>query len=215
MFWRRWIRAHPERIAEARDPRRPFPEELLRCFAHLDRTRIDVLEVGAGIFGFGNWHPTLQIRLVRTDILAERYNRMLERSGIELPIHPVYADAEKLVPQFGADSFDLVYATNCLDHMEQPVTAVLQMVSVARQDGYVVMWHEVDEAEHQDYAGLHQWNLNADGGHLIIWNQAVRHDVTEMLGASCEVRADVRDDVLHVEIRKRVPGVISGPDRGR
>lgn len=193
----------------ATDPRSPFPEDLLPFFEHIDGRRVDVLEVGSGLVGLGHWHPTRDIRLVRTDVLADQYNRLLHRRGIQLPVPIVFADAERLVPQFGADSFDLVYATNCLDHMQRPVAALLQMISVTRVSGFVVMWHEIDEGARQDYAGLHQWNLCAEDGHLIIWNDVERHDMTTALADSCDVLAEARGELLYTEIRKRTGAVVS------
>jgi SAM-dependent methyltransferase len=123
-------------------------------------------------------------------------------------VRTIYADAEQLIPQFGLDAFDLVFATNCVDHMQRPVAAIGQMLSVVRKGGSVVLRHEVNEGQHQDYAGLHQWNLNAEGGHFVIWNEKERHDLTELLRDSCEVAATIRDEILYTDIRKLVAGEI-------
>lgn len=202
-FWRRWISKSPDLLTAARDPKRPFPPNLVSFLEQIGRRRVDVLEVGSGVIGPGHWHPDFEIHFVRTDVLADRYNRLLERHGIKLPFPVIQADAETLVAQFGAESFDLVHATNCLDHMERPVLAVTQMVAVTRPGGFVVMRHEIDEGAHQDYAGLHQWNLRAEDGRFIIWNEAERHDVTALLADSCDVLAEVQGDLLYTEIRKR------------
>jgi SAM-dependent methyltransferase len=212
LFWSRWLGRHPDRVAELVDPSRPFDPELTRFIEHVQGERVQVLEVGAGplsTVGFAS--AGRRIELTPTDILATRYARVLARRGITPPAPTIYADAERLVPQFGLDAFDLVFATNCVDHMERPLTAVAQMLSVVRPGGFVVLLHEVDEGAHQDYVGLHQWNLTTDGGRFVIWNQRERHDITSLLAGRCQVTAYVRDAILHTEIRKLHPGEIGLP----
>ena len=53
--------------------------------------------------------------------------------------------------------------------------------------------HRRNEAQHQLYHGLHQWNLDCVDGRLVIWNPKARHDVHEHFAG----RADCRtEDVL-------------------
>jgi SAM-dependent methyltransferase len=211
VFWSRWLRQHRDRVNELVDPARPFPADFARYVEHAHKDPIEVLEVGAGPFGaVGAAHPTRRIALTLTDVLAGQYDRLLTKQKIQRPVPVIHADAEHLVEQFGADAFDLVIATNCVDHMETPLVAIGEMLSVARTGACVVLLHEVDEAEHQDYAGLHQWNLNVDGaGHFVIWNQEKRHDLTQSLQESAEVTAYLRDEILYTEIRKKRSGVVT------
>jgi SAM-dependent methyltransferase len=209
IFWSRWIGKNRDRVRELTDPNLAFPDELLRYVEHVRTDPVEVLEVGAGPFSvIGSRHDARRFHVTATDVLAPQYDRMLARNRIEPPVRTIYADAEQLIPQFGLDAFDLVFATNCVDHMQRPVAAIGQMLSVVRKGGSVVLRHEVNEGLHQDYAGLHQWNLNAEGGRFIIWNEKERHDLTELLRDSCEVVAAIRDDILYSDIRKLVAGEI-------
>ena len=211
IFWSRWLRQHRDRVSELTNPARPFDGDFMRYVEHVQSDPIEVLEVGAGPFGaVGAAHPTRRIALTLTDVLAAQYDRLLAKQNIQRPTPVIHADAEHLVEQFGADAFDLVIATNCVDHMESPLIAIREMLSVARSGASVVLLHEVDEAEHQDYAGLHQWNLNVDAaGHFVIWNQEARHDLTKLLRDSAEVTAYLRNDILYTEIRKTRSGVVA------
>ena len=209
IFWGRWMSRQRDRMAELLAPDRPFPPELFRYVEHVGHDPIDVLEVGAGPFtAFGASHPTRRFNITPTDVLAPRYDRLLARRKIDPPLRTIHADAERLVAQFGAGAFDLVFAANCVDHMERPLLALGQMISVARKGAFIVLNHEVNEGVEQEYAGLHQWNLNEEGGHFIIWNEEERHDVTELLRGSCEVGAAIREGILYTEIRKLTDGVI-------
>ncbi|HEY6139040.1 MAG TPA: class I SAM-dependent methyltransferase [Thermoanaerobaculia bacterium] len=207
LFWHLWARrfrnpSHPHRWLL--DPKRPLSPEIQDLLAASPSTPLRILEVGAGpITSMGLVHPERQVEIVPTDLLASRYARILKRHGIEPPLPTVFADAERLTEQFGENRFDLVFATNCIDHTADPLRAVRQMVAVTKPGGYVLMYHEVDEAEHQDYAGLHQWNLAEREGRFVVWNRSRSFDLSALLAPSCMTEAGVRDGLLRVLICKR------------
>ena len=188
---------------------RPVARSLWPLIEQVSSDPVKILEVGAGpIATIGFSHPTRRLQITPTDVLAAKYDRILGKRGITPFVRTIYADAERLTAQFGADAFDLVYAANCLDHMRDPLTAIREMVSVVRPGGHVVMEHLVDEGVQQDYSGLHQWNLRAEDGHFILWNPSHRYDVSALLSPTCDVRVqlaegDTRDSNLRVEVRKR------------
>ena len=162
-----------------------------------------VLEVGAGpISNIGRHHPTKEIQLTPTDVLAKEYDRLLAARSLKPPVPTVYADAEHLSQFFAPNSFDLVYAGNCLDHMSNPRQAIEEMVKVVRPGGWIVLFHRANEAEQQDYAGLHQWNLSADEGRFILWTPTQRVDITELLAAECGTHTSLIDGHVWVEITK-------------
>ncbi|HUF80441.1 MAG TPA: methyltransferase domain-containing protein [Burkholderiales bacterium] len=162
-----------------------------------------MLEVGSGpIPSLGISHPTRRVEVIATDVLAKQYDRLLKWRGITPPVRAVYADMERLSSHFGSGVFDLVYASNCVDHTENALLAILEMVAVLRPGGHVIMDHMVDEGAQQDYAGLHRWNMNASDGRLLLWNERARHDIGQVLGASCEIRAGCTDGIVTAEIRR-------------
>ena len=205
LFWDRWLgkRRSDPALAELLREDRPVPQGLQRFVERAPAGRVRILEVGAGPIGaIGEVHPTRQVEVVPTDILADEYNRVLRRRGLRPRIPTLRADMERLAEQFGADAFDLVYAANCIDHTGDAPRAIEEMVRVLRPGGYLVMEHFEDEGAHQDYAGLHQWNLSLAEGRLALWNEARRYDVAEALAGRCEVEASSSGGQIHVEIRK-------------
>jgi len=208
VFWDRWLarRVAGGPAGSALPEAHAFPEALARLVGHVAGRPVKVLEVGAGLAAsVGAQHRALDVDVVATDVLAAQYRRILRRRGLR-PANPtIHADAEALTPQFGRDAFDLVYAANCIDHTRDALRAIREMVAVVRPGGYVVMDHFENEGAQQDYAGLHEWNLCANGGRFELWNERARHDVAAALGPGCEVRAASSDGLLHVEIRK-LPG---------
>jgi hypothetical protein len=81
--------------------------------------------------------------------------------------------------------------------------------SICLTSRYIVMDHFEDEGQHQDYIGMHQWNLQAEGGRPSLWNESERYDLAQLLGGSCEVHAANANGTLHVEIRK-LPATSAG-----
>lgn len=81
---------------------------------------------------------------------------------------PVAGEAERLADAFGENSFDLVYARNCLDHGYDPMLAIQQMLKVVRVGGVVLFEHGVNEGERQGYQGLHQWNFCVSDDRFVI-----------------------------------------------
>lgn len=205
LFWDRWL-ARRLSGGTGPDSLRADRPVARRFWPFIERSPSDpvrILEVGSGpIPGMGTSHPTRRIEVVATDVLAREYERLLKRHGIAPPVRAIPADMERLSRQFGPNAFDLVYAANCVDHAEDALRAILEMVEVVRPGGYVIMDHIVDEGVHQNYAGLHQWNMNAPEGRLLLWNEKARHDVAQVLGASCEVHTECADGIVKVEIRK-------------
>jgi len=183
---------------------RPVKASLRPLIEQVPTEPVRILEVGSGpIASVGFSLPGRRLQITATDVLAKQYDWILRRHNIKPAVRTIYADAERLTAQFGADAFDLVYASNCIDHMQDPLAAIREMVNVVRPGRNVVMEHLLDEGAHQDYAGLHQWNLHAEDGRAILWNRSQRHDLNDLLAQSCDVRASLQDENLYVEIRKR------------
>jgi SAM-dependent methyltransferase len=206
LFWERWLArlfADPSGAARLRDAAL-VPESLWRFVERVPADPVKILEVGAGPFAsIGSGHPRRRVEVTATDVLADKSTRILRRRGVTPKVPVIYADAERLSRQFGADAFDLVYAANCIDHTDDALRAIHEMVSVVRPGGFIVMDHFQDEGAHQDYAGLHAWNLRAEHGKLVLWNLKHRHDVTRLLAGACDVQVSSAGSDLHVEIRKR------------
>lgn len=206
LFWAVWLGSvrHREQRDELLDPNRRLLPELDPVLERIAPRRVRVLEVGAGpMSALGRLHPTKEIDLVPTDLLADWYRRLLALRGLDPPVPTVRADAERLRDSFAAESFDLVFAANCLDHMEHPLRAIEEMVAVVRPGGWVVLSHGRDEGERQEYTGLHRWNLREAHGRFFLWRPGEEIDVSERLGPRCAVIARTTVDQVRVEIEKR------------
>jgi sugar transferase (PEP-CTERM/EpsH1 system associated) len=149
---------------------------------------VDILDVGAGPLTYlgKRWgHRTLRITAV--DPLAEQYDRLLEKHGVEPLVHTQSGSAERLTDLFAVNRFDLVHARNCIDHCDDPVRAIQQMVAVVKPGGVVYMHHAVNEADTQHYSGFHQWNLYDRDGQLYVGNRNQAINITELLAPVADV----------------------------
>jgi len=208
-FWDEWFRTRgsnwPEEYARRLDSGAPLADCHRSFIDHLPQTEIRILDVGAGpLTLIGKTHPTKRLVIVATDVLAEQYDVLLGKYGVEPPVRTLFADAEKLADQFGDESFDFVNAVNCIDHTANPIEAVRQMIRVVKTGCFVFLSHAQNEAENQLYAGLHQWNLVSDSGDFVVKGRRQSTNVSRELASlaefSCQTNAD---SGLHVQIRKK------------
>jgi len=192
-FWRNWLSKKgmywPDDFRARLDPDRPLEGHLAPYLDRVDAERIRLLDVGSGpLTKLGKTHPSKRLEITATDLLAEDYDRLLAEFAIVPPVRTVYADAERLVAQFGADAFDIVHAQNCIDHTADPFRAIEQMVAVAKPGGYVVLYHAENEGQREQYNQLHQWNFTCEDGAFIIRDRTGRTvNVTHRLAALCDV----------------------------
>jgi len=140
-----------------------------------------ILDVGAGpLTWLGKIHNGKPIDLTAVDPLAPEYDKIFEKYQISPPVRTQEAAAEDLTKKFPANSFDLVFARNCIDHAFSPEHAVLQMIEITRPGCYVLMEHRQNEAEHEQYLGLHQWNFSmAPDGDFIIGSKTDKVNLSE------------------------------------
>jgi SAM-dependent methyltransferase len=192
-FWRNWLSTGgmywPEDFRARFDPQRPLDGHLA---TYVDRVQADcvrILDVGSGpLTKLGKTHPSKRLEITATDILANDYDRLFAELGLVPPVRTIYADAERLVDQFGTDAFDVVHAQNCIDHTADPHRAIEQMVGVTKPGGYVVMYHAENEGKREGYNQLHQWNFTCEDGAFVIRDRAGRTvNVTDRLSARCDV----------------------------
>lgn len=166
-FWRDWFEGKgldwPDDYRRRFNPQLELQPELAALLPMIDKVDVDILDVGAGpITRLGKTAPGRKIRLVATDLLAIQYDQMLSDLKVEPLLRTIFADAEKLVAQFGPESFDIVHAQNTVDHMEHPLIAMQQMIDVTRPGGFVYLRHEENEGTRTGFYTLHQWDFYLD-----------------------------------------------------
>jgi SAM-dependent methyltransferase len=197
-FWTRWFATKglywPDDYRRRLDPRAELDEPLIVERLAEFGDEVAILDVGAGpLTILGKHHPGKALKITPVDPLAREYDELLASFGVDPPIRTALCPGEELLQKFEPGQFDLAYARNSLDHSYDPVAIVRNMVAVVRPGGYVLLRHVRREAEHQNYSGFHQWNLDIEDDHLVLWNRVSKHDLTEELAPSAGVMA-YRDD---------------------
>jgi SAM-dependent methyltransferase len=207
-FWDRWFKKRglqwPEDYRNRLDPDLPLAEEYRELIDHLPQAEIRILDVGAGpLTVLGKKHPSKRLLITAVDVLAEKYDELLDRHGIQPIVRTEYAEAEKLIEQFPQDSFDFVNARNCLDHTADPVEAVRQILLVTKKDCFALLDHAENEGEKQGYSGLHQWNFTIRDGNFIIEGAGAATNISHLFGHLGDFQCSIRNNWVRVCIRKR------------
>jgi SAM-dependent methyltransferase len=205
-YWERLI-ATPDRFREqfgwCLDPELEVrQEELHEAIDAVPRDRLRLLDVGAGpVTVVGRRWAGKSIEVTPIDPLADVYNEALHKSGIDVPVPTRQLAVEDLAGHFGARSFDLAYCHNAIDHMPDPLEALDIMLSLVASDGFVVIRCLPEEGERNSYFGIHQWNVDLDGGELVIWSRSARYVVRDRLGGAEIVSAQARGKWVTATIR--------------
>ena len=185
----------PDNFRRRIDPKTKLQNNIKELVSAPEGSEVEVLDVGAGpLTNLGCCWDGVNLHITAVDPLADEYDKLLKKHKIEPPVRTIRCDAEKLSSKFAVNSFDLVYAKNCIDHSYDPVTAIEQMLSVVRTGGCIYLQHNLNEAENEGYVGLHQWNFFERGGCFCIGNLQEESNVTKKLEENADVICKVRDD---------------------
>jgi SAM-dependent methyltransferase len=206
-YWSDWLSARGGKwvgeFTRRFDPEAEVDDQALRDVLATLPPRAAVLDVGAGPAStVGTRFDGQPLDLVAVDPLAEEYDRSLAREGLVPPVRTQPIAGEELTARLGADRFDVAYSRNAIDHAVDPAVIVDEMVAVVRPGGTVVLDHVQNEGERNGYEQLHQWNFDVADGHLIVWRNDRRVDLTERLSARAEV-------VSRLETRGGLPVVLA------
>jgi SAM-dependent methyltransferase len=207
-FWDRWFKKRglewPEDYRNRLNPNWPLAQVYREFIDHLPQDEIRILDVGAGpLTVLGKRHPSKRILITAVDVLAERYDELLDRYSIQPVVRTEYAEAEKLTERFPRNSFDFVNARNCLDHTADPVEAIRQILLVTKKDCFALLDHAENEGENQGYSGLHQWNFTARDGNFIIEGAGEATNIPHLFGHLGDFQCSIRNDWVRASIRKR------------
>jgi SAM-dependent methyltransferase len=221
-FWAGWLTGAPgnEQWAEDREGRLN-PETEIRdpvVRAELDRIpapEVSILDVGAGpLTWLGYRYPGKKLTIVPVDPLADDYDRLLHDAGLEPPVRTIQVAGEALLERFSPASFDIAYATNALDHSADPLTIISNMVTAVRPGGVVILRHKHNEGASARYSGLHQWNFDAVGDRLLLWNEAAEVNVGSAFADRAETTAwrEHNEVVARLVVRESQTEQASDPD---
>lgn len=195
-FWRRslanggknWDAAAFRMRMDPKFEFQPHLRELVEKSPSTVGRTVRVLDVGAGpLSAVGHHWPGRQVELTAVDPLADTFDQILRELDLHPPTRTRKASGEDLLAQFAQDTFDIVVCSNALDHSRDPLLCIRQMFAVTRPGGWIFLWHYRNEAKEEGYGGLHQWNLDEEGGDLILWNQEHRNSSRAALGPTAIV----------------------------
>jgi SAM-dependent methyltransferase len=157
---------------------------------------VHILDVGAGPLTYlGKKASGKQLRITAVDPLADEYDKILHKYGVQPLIRTQRLEAEGLTKRFSSNTFDLCVACNCLDHSYNPERAVLQMIDVVKKGRYVLLEHFRNEGERQNYSGLHQWNFDLSPvGDFLIRSKSSVTNMTQKYADQCTIYCELIDD---------------------
>jgi len=159
-------------------------------------SEVNILDVGAGPLTYlGKKLHGKNINISAVDPLADEYDKILKKYKINPLIHTKKCDAEKLEKVFPRNAFDLVFARNCIDHSYCPEKAIISMINILKKNCYVLLEHIPNEAENENYKGLHQWNFSrSNNGDFLISSKLGEVNMTRKYADLCDISCEIIDE---------------------
>lgn len=147
------------------DPNLEVQKEVANYFPA--KKDISILDVGAGPMTFlGKKFKGNNLNITATDPLADSYDHILLKYKIQPLVRTIKCDGEKLDQLFTENEFDIVLARNSIDHSYDPENIILNMIKLS--SFRVILIHAENEANNENWYGLHQWNFSLENGDFII-----------------------------------------------
>lgn len=159
-----------------------------------------ILDVGCGMsYTFGSTLDGHEADVTFVDPLARFYNRILQKHHLGLP-EITFGMIEYLSSFYPHGDVAFIQVQNALDHCFNPMKGIVECLRTLAPGGVLYLRHHRNEAEHENYMGFHQYNIDFEQGRLVIWNRTNRHDVAEYLQgfATVETSDGTRGDVIAV-----------------
>lgn len=153
-----------------------------------------ILDVGCALsYVFSNLIKGRKVNIKYVDPLAMFYNNILERHKIDRP-RIDFGMIECLSIFFKKDSVQFIHIRNALDHCADPYSGLLQSLHCLKQGGILYLRHHRNIAEIENYRGFHKFNVDEHADHLILWNQACRLDITELVAPFASISTSIAPD---------------------
>jgi len=140
---------------------------------------IEILDVGAGpISQIGTLLDDGEVKIIQVDVLDDYFRGIMQSPSP----HESYAlRGEDMKSHFGNRRFDLVYASNSVDHCEDPESVLGNIGKLTR--GPVFLEHLQNCATINGWNGLHQWNFDVQDDRVVLCSRTEQIDVAETVGA--------------------------------
>ena len=111
-----------------------------------------VLDVGSGVCSLLNG----LVNVTACDPLGDLYRLIFDYERHKLT-PPLAIPAEYLKY---SNEFDIVHISNALDHCQNPGDALDRLIEAVKPGGYLIVQGFCNEAEHENWQGFHQFNLD-------------------------------------------------------
>lgn len=166
-FWKEFVKTDRFRDNWQSDTRNPelsqYVVDLLQAEAGLKRGQLKIADIGSGAASILRGAVPAAIQCA--DPLGWYYSEIgcpgvLTASGEDLP-----RDV------FKTGSFDVAHISNAIDHSENPMCVLAELIRITRPGGIVIVQGFVNEAEWENYAGLHQYNVAVNFSQLVCRGQ--------------------------------------------
>ena len=147
-----------------------------------NQKKIEFLDVGSGPFSrCGGRSKDHELHMTYVDPLGNVYEKLKSIYKVSNGIFVKRGFVELLDKIFGHNSFDVVHMSNALDHCFDPIFGLIQLISVCKIGGKVILRHNENEALNEQYSGLHQWNITIENDQFIVWNEQKKIVLNEIL----------------------------------
>jgi glycosyltransferase involved in cell wall biosynthesis len=195
-----WVEDYQYRISEKREVK-GYHAEIIQ---EINKESIEILDVGSGpISTIGTHFRDYILNLCCADPLADKYDILLKKHGISSLNGPVSIGVENLTDKFELNTFDWVNCQNSLDHSNDPVSGIKQIIDVCKINGIITLVHNENEADRENWSGLHQWNFTIKGGDMQISNKSNNYLLSELIKDSADIlEASLKNNTVFVKIRK-------------
>jgi len=197
-----WSDNYPDRL----DPNLPLQPRLEALLP--PEKEVHILDVGAGpLTWLGKISRGRALKITAIDPLADEYDKILHKYGVQPIARTRSLAGEDLTRRFTVNTFDLCCARNSIDHAYNPERVILRMIDVVKKGRYVLLEHNVNEAEKAKYTGLHQWNFDLSGDKdFLIRSKSHVTNMTQKYAdrcaISCELGSEAGRDWLITRILK-------------
>lgn len=153
------------------------PTQLPEYFKTLigDKTEVKIAELGAGpVNTIGNLWPGVNVQIYASDVMWPEYQKFWQQHGKHPIVPVVYQDFEKL--DYEDDFFDIVHCVNALDHTENAIKALNELIRVCKPGGWIYLRHA--PCQMTRYGGMHRWNFYmTESGKCVIESKEEFHQL--------------------------------------
>ena len=163
-FWKQWLSGNRKKY----ESQNPLNEKLVPFVK--GKSKVKIADIGSGpVCLIGSYLEGMDIKVIPSDILADKYKILLEELDIKPFLNVEKQDMTKLT--YEPESFDIVYCSNAIDHSPDPYEAIKEMVRICKPGGWIYLFHIAHEGQRNRYRNLHQWNFDmTEDEDCIVWN---------------------------------------------